>query len=647
MRQLERRASEEVEEASGSSNMSSEEQRVNGSSASTMPNVCNSTSKTNGNVAGWMWPDVAQMDSQEAREVLDRILAESKNKTRRAKELAVVSTGPSSTSSCSINVLNTPGSLLNPNSCNGSQGLTGDNQHSNHFQSHVPNGTYFDSIQANGCEDGISGDATVSNGNPNNQCSLNESRLLSAPFSPNNGHFNHRVSTTSSDGISNGFQVCIPRTVQNFDLSASNDFLTNLNRASGPNLVSDIWNSAAPPFTSGQTESPSRMHGYVGSSSTLNNLMNPSSPGHNSNVFTSNSNRILGSRALDNTFDTGIFNFNESRQETDGNLSPNILLHNRLQQQQHQHEQDMHQPLVRRHSDWLVPSSHLLTELTSDSGDTTSPCAHLVANDGESGTHPYSVSNFNFIHALDQLCLNSSCDKDLIVGSGVSLGTTINNIFTLKSKESLINSTKLWSSSNSSKAHSGSAVNNHLLANKNANLMHNLPSSCTESLVGSRMVSNTSVLQRLFSNPGAHLSSMVSVNADDLSISDRINSSIWSQANNDHIPNCCSSNSIDDSFGFSYLENRLNENHFQNDASQSSVFFSENLSDYSPNNNSNNNNDGIEKNAINGSSHQSARCGAIGEGRRRRRPSPNLLSADNDTMALSVSSALASITEVA
>ncbi|VEL09866.1 unnamed protein product [Protopolystoma xenopodis] len=37
---------------------------------------------------GWMWPDVAQMDSLEAREVLDRILSESKSKTRRAKELA-------------------------------------------------------------------------------------------------------------------------------------------------------------------------------------------------------------------------------------------------------------------------------------------------------------------------------------------------------------------------------------------------------------------------------------------------------------------------------------------------------------------------------------------------------------------------------
>ncbi|KAL3320607.1 hypothetical protein Ciccas_000715 [Cichlidogyrus casuarinus] len=56
----------------------------------------------------WMWPDVTQMESSEAREVLDRILAESKNKTRRAKEMAG---GSSSTP-------NTPGG---PNSSGGSQ----------------------------------------------------------------------------------------------------------------------------------------------------------------------------------------------------------------------------------------------------------------------------------------------------------------------------------------------------------------------------------------------------------------------------------------------------------------------------------------------------------------------------------------------
>ncbi|VDQ00039.1 unnamed protein product [Trichobilharzia regenti] len=664
MRQLERRASEEVEETSGSSNMSSEEQRGNGSSAPTMQNVCNSTSKTNGSgCGGWMWPDVAQMDSQEAREVLDRILAESKNKTRRAKELAVVSSGPSSTSSCSVSALNATGSLLNPNSCTGSQSLTGDNQHSNHFQSHMLNGTYFDGVQTNGCDDVNSGEASVSKVNSNSHCSLNESRLLSATFSPNNGHFNHRASTTSSDGVSNGFQACVPRTLQNFDLSAPNDFLIHLNRAPGSNLVSDIWNSAVPSFTSVQTESSTRLHGYVGSNSALNNLMTSSS-NHNSNVLASNPNRILNSRALDSAFDTAMFNFNESRQEADGNVSPTILLHNRLQQQQN--EQDLHQPLTRRHSDWLVPSSHLLTEITADSGDSaSSPRNHLVANDSESGTQSYSVNSFNFIHALDQLCLNSSCDKDPVVSSTNSLCTTINNnmtacppgfeshdpndnesVFTLKSKESLVSSNKLWSSSNPNKTH-GSTNGNHSNGNKNVHLIPTLPSSCSESLMGSRLFSNTSVLQRLFSNPGSQTSNVVSTD-NDITISSRINSSIWSQANNDHIPNGCSSNSIDDSFGFSYFESGLGENHHQcnqNDVSQSVAYFSENLSEYTTSS-SNNNNNGTENGTINGSN-QSARCGAIGEGRRRRRPSPNLLSSDSDTMSLSVSSALASITEVA
>ncbi|KAH8867775.1 RNA binding MEX3B isoform 1 [Schistosoma japonicum] len=660
MRQLERRASEEVEEASGSSNISSEEQRVNGSSAPAISNICNSTSKTNcGGNNGWMWPDVAQMDSQEAREVLDRILAESKNKTRRAKELAVVSTGPSPTSVCPITTMNAQGSLINLKGCNGSQSLSGDNQHSNHFQSHLLNGNYFDGNQAKGCEDMNPGDISVSSGNSGNQCALNDSRMLPTPFNLNNGHFNHRSSTTSTDGSSNGFQMCIPRTVQSFDLSPSNEFLTNMNRP--PNLVSDIWNSVAPSFSSVQTDSSSQLHGYVGSScSTLNNLMNSSSPNRNSNSLIC-SNRVINSRALDNAFDTAIFDFSDTRRETDGDISPTILLHNRLQQ-----EQDLHQPLTRRHSDWIVPSSHLLTELTADSGGiTSSPGRNIAVNDNEANSHSYSVNNFNFIHDLDQLCLSSPCDKDPTVNGTSSVCTTLSNcitvcppgfethdhnenesVFTLK-PESLINSTKLWSSSNTRKVHNTGSVNsnNHINATKCISLAHNLPPSSTDPLIGSRLFSNTSVLQRLFSNPAGQLSNTVSTSNHDLNISSRISSSIWPQTNNDHIPICCSSNGIDDSFGFSYLENenQFQQQHHQADTStQSSAFFHENLSDYTGSNSINNN--GTE-NTTNGS--QSARCGAIGEGRRRGRPSPNLLSADNDAMALSVSSSLASITEVA
>nr|VZH95978.1 unnamed protein product [Spirometra erinaceieuropaei] len=89
MRQLERRASEELEDhscpasATGRKNSSGTDE---GSS-----DVPQQQSTCGGGSSGrvvWMWPDVAQMDSIEAREVLDRILAESKSKTRRAKELA-------------------------------------------------------------------------------------------------------------------------------------------------------------------------------------------------------------------------------------------------------------------------------------------------------------------------------------------------------------------------------------------------------------------------------------------------------------------------------------------------------------------------------------------------------------------------------
>ncbi|VDM32463.1 unnamed protein product [Hydatigera taeniaeformis] len=80
MRQFERRASEELEDGSAGSTSA-------GKTRSNSAGDEAEESKTSKTVA-WMWPDVAQMDSDEAREVLDRILAESKSKTRRAKELA-------------------------------------------------------------------------------------------------------------------------------------------------------------------------------------------------------------------------------------------------------------------------------------------------------------------------------------------------------------------------------------------------------------------------------------------------------------------------------------------------------------------------------------------------------------------------------
>ncbi|VDP92755.1 unnamed protein product, partial [Echinostoma caproni] len=129
MRQLERRASEEIEDTSGCANLGSDDSQRLGSGGTPRSGMCGSAGPGNGsgsnnvNTPGWMWPDVAQMDSQEAREVLDRILAESKNKTRRAKELAAAAaaaspgsggpigggSGPSPTSGCPISALNMVG----------------------------------------------------------------------------------------------------------------------------------------------------------------------------------------------------------------------------------------------------------------------------------------------------------------------------------------------------------------------------------------------------------------------------------------------------------------------------------------------------------------------------------------------------------
>lgn len=95
MRQFERRTSEELEEVTGCSgksrkNSTGEDCDENGSSSSCGVGGCSGP-----RAVGWMWPDVAQMDQTEAKEVLDRILAESKSKTRRAKELAAATSGSS------------------------------------------------------------------------------------------------------------------------------------------------------------------------------------------------------------------------------------------------------------------------------------------------------------------------------------------------------------------------------------------------------------------------------------------------------------------------------------------------------------------------------------------------------------------------
>ncbi|EUB56606.1 hypothetical protein ECG_06279 [Echinococcus granulosus] len=115
MRQFERRASEELEDGpAGSSNAGKSRSNSAGDEAE--------ESKTSKTVA-WMWPDVAQMDSDEAREVLDRILAESKSKTRRAKELAAAAAATTAAAAAAAGSL--PGSPCTAAAVVGSGGNAG------------------------------------------------------------------------------------------------------------------------------------------------------------------------------------------------------------------------------------------------------------------------------------------------------------------------------------------------------------------------------------------------------------------------------------------------------------------------------------------------------------------------------------------
>ena len=107
MRQLERRTSDDIDDmvlTPGSDRPLNSVPNTPNNGSNSASNGCNGPANANGNGLngnsngncssqngmGWMWPDVAQMDSNEAREVLDRILAESKSKTRRVKEVGSV-----------------------------------------------------------------------------------------------------------------------------------------------------------------------------------------------------------------------------------------------------------------------------------------------------------------------------------------------------------------------------------------------------------------------------------------------------------------------------------------------------------------------------------------------------------------------------
>lgn len=105
MRQFERRYSEELDDNNtGSGSSGKSRNNSNGEEFDRNSNGKTATTNTTNGVA-WMWPDVQQMDAKEAQDVLDRILAESKSKTRRVKELqaaAASTTGSLPASPCGL-----------------------------------------------------------------------------------------------------------------------------------------------------------------------------------------------------------------------------------------------------------------------------------------------------------------------------------------------------------------------------------------------------------------------------------------------------------------------------------------------------------------------------------------------------------------
>lgn len=85
MRQFERRSLEDLDDNGSSAATSGKSRNNSNSEVEGVENL--KSSMSNGNGVSWMWPDVPQMDTKEVQAVLDRILAESKSKTRRVKEI--------------------------------------------------------------------------------------------------------------------------------------------------------------------------------------------------------------------------------------------------------------------------------------------------------------------------------------------------------------------------------------------------------------------------------------------------------------------------------------------------------------------------------------------------------------------------------
>ncbi|TGZ44645.1 hypothetical protein CRM22_011208 [Opisthorchis felineus] len=676
MRQLERRASEEIDEASGSSNLSSDDQRM-GLGGGNTPRT----------TTAWMWPDVAQMDSQEAREVLDRILAESKNKTRRAKELAAaaaVSAGPSPTSSGP--------SLSNPGNAMlglGGAGVLGQESTTHHFRSQLM-GTagLFDQSESSECNESLV-DSTGS-----------------GLFSSSNT-FTHRNSSSTlvddpqNSGLGRG-QPCSPRSISGFNLHDQNDLMSTFSRAPGPsNLNADIWNplSSIVNNTSGNSHNPTHttdatghLQNLISSSSTLNALFTSSPPPPLSGTdsmngllrkqpsLTTHNGGFSGSK---HTFDeSNVFNFNDLTGATNsagfgsvGDLSPTLLMHYRSQhyhqhQQQHNQYQQpsdlLHQPLTRRHSDWVVSSANILGDLATRPGvgvgrqlSNQLPTATNRLGLGnqeasvqlsEQTSSPYnSPGGFDFLRALDQLCLNSGVDNASENGVTIShcppgfeplqnypSGAIEHGLSPVKTvvadidlSEKIVNSVGgPWSNNDAS---SGS--------------LFLPPSQASRDYSGPSSFSKQSLLRSLFSD-----NDNVGVQSDETdpktSTAARLNA-IWSQKSglqSDVVSSSSNQTMIavsdeGSSFTFPYFDSTAALVDIQEEEQilpKSDACFSMNFQL-------------VGSTGCSPSDNSSARCGAIGDGRRRRRQSPQSLSSELDSMqqSLSVPPAITSVTEVA
>ncbi|CAL8072721.1 unnamed protein product [Calicophoron daubneyi] len=678
MRQLERRASEEVEDASGSSNLSSE------ANPPTPRTSCT-----------WMWPDVAQMDSQEAREVLDRILAESKNKTRRAKELAAattISAGPSPTSN-SVSALATPGSMINMNGCHLSQASvlaqeppsSQQQSQQQHFHPHLLNSGLFDQSDA----------TTDCNDITHHQVSINDSSSIipTSPFSPQTNHYiNRQASTTLCDDASQngtrGGRMYSPRALSGFNVPEANELLTTFPRVPAANLPSDLWNSAPNFSTNGHDPTSNQLRTLLGSGSTLNTLFTSSPPPHPSSTDPAmqthselNGGTMIKSGDFEDNTGTNLFSFNDcgghvfsSGFSSGGDLSPTILMHYRNQ------HQDLHQPLTRRHSDWVVNSSNLLTELSNRGGacgvaaaaaaaaaagmllgrnsssrssgrigtmgpGQSAPQQHEMNNNNSNNSPFTNSSGFDLIKALDQLCLSSPSATNGDDQHGQHAPSAVASMphcppgFEPLQQQPVSADSVVFTLNSSKEATTDNGTITSLIDPWSTNdsisnspfLSSHAGAPQREFIIDDGPLSKSSLLRRLFSNPPPSSSDSITVSCsedpDTAAKVARINA-IWSQSvvSNDNVSGTASNEAL-------YTTESLNraDTNGQSMSSRSDrggLFGGYDLPDLG---------------STTAVMDHTARCGTIGEGRRRRRPSPS----DVDPLALPVTSAIASITEVA